>query len=194
MGCFGDALLRKFGAEPPEEWKGAIGMLSAEEIRRGMRRIVFGWKGGPPNLPDFVRLCRTIGDDAPDEGPKPVALPNPNAWNGDKWGEVANTHLLAHIAHQAKAGVHYAAGRDRTAGHLGNGWKPTRETAEMTAMLVAYKNAWARDMREWAVDRETGEVVIPSAAEQKRAWDDCMSRAEAEIDQMRRQYAAGAVA
>ena len=48
-------------------------------------------------------------------------------------------------------------------------------------MLVAYKNAWAQDMREWNFDRETGEIIDPTMAEQDANWIGCMERAEADI-------------
>ena len=63
LGFFGDALLRKFDAEPPEEWIEAVGMLNDAQISTGMKRMMLSWKGGPPNLPDFVRLCRVVGPD-----------------------------------------------------------------------------------------------------------------------------------
>lgn len=38
-------------------------MLNDSQITAGMKRLVLSWKGGPPNLPDFVRLCRFVGAD-----------------------------------------------------------------------------------------------------------------------------------
>jgi hypothetical protein len=86
LGCFGDALLRKFGAQPPQEWVGAIGALNQRQIERGMRRLLFGWKGGPPSLPDFMRLCRTIGGDEFDDGESKLpALTHEDSFRGDEW-------------------------------------------------------------------------------------------------------------
>src|SRR5882672_7305325 len=99
LGCFGESLLRKFGGEPPQEWIGAIGALNQRQIERGMRRILFGWKGGPPNLPDFMRLCRSVGTDEFDEGDSGLPkLAHDDGFKGDVWDEAANRYLLGHIA------------------------------------------------------------------------------------------------
>lgn len=173
LGFFGDALLRKFDAEPPEEWVEAIGMLNDFQLRRGLRRLVFGgWKGGPPNLPDFVRLCRAIGDDAPDEGPQQrVALPAPESTQKfDGWDIAGNMRFWKYITHRLTA-------RPRAWGVRGSA-----QQAESTRIAVRYKNTWAQDMRESDVmDAATGEVIQATQEVQDRAWVDCMERAEADI-------------
>lgn len=180
LGCFGESLLRKFGAEPPEEWAEAIGMLHYHEVGRGMRRLVFGWKGGPPNLPDFIRLCRSIGEDEFDDGPrKLVALPPPDDRKFDGADLSANERLLKYITTRLPANPHAW------------GLPGSAQQREAVQILVAYKNAWAQDMREWGgIDPSTGELVRATSAEQDSNWKGCMERAEADIALLLRRKAA----
>ena len=190
LGFYGDALLRKFDAEPPAEWVEAIGMLTDAEIARGVRRIMFGAGAkGVPSLPEFVRICRLIGDDAPDDGSRHLALPNPDKFTGDGWDIAGNMRLMKHI-------LTICAANSKI---LGEVW-PCREVTEKipggeikylqsqastqqamsTGILVRYKKAWSQDMREY-VDIETGEVGRPPMAYQDSAWLDCVMRAMAEV-------------
>lgn len=169
MGCFGDALLRKFGAEPPQEWVGAVSALNHHQIERGMRRILFGWKGGPPNLPDFMRLCRSIGNDDFEEGPKPLALPNPDNWAGDKWDIAANMRLMSYLMRQVVK-------RTRVFGAPNS-----PQMKRTTDILVGYKKRWAALMRDWDVNRETGEIIEPPMEDQNASWAGLIESAEAEI-------------
>lgn len=166
LGLFGDALLRKFDAEPPEEWVVAISMLSDFEITRGIKRFVFGWKGGVPNLSDFVRFCRNVGDEI-DEGPRPKALPKQDDWKGDGWDVSANTRFWKYITHRL------------TESHRpwGEAWTPLH--AECTRIALAYKNAWAQDMREYT-DAD-GVCMMPTEEYQQKTFAECMRRAEDEI-------------
>jgi hypothetical protein len=186
LGCFGEALLRKFGAEPPQEWVGAIGSLAIGQIERGMRRLVFGWKGGPPSLPDFMRLCRTIGSDEFDEGEsdKP-RLPPPDDFDGDVWTMAANRYLMGHIAKRMSANpkcygqpASFKAlrAKDEDLRLLGldkHNLDASPEFIQNVHALVAAKNAWADDMRDLAVD---GGVPVET---QKAVWHDWIGRAEA---------------
>lgn len=172
LGLFGDTLIRKFDAEPPEEWVSAIGMLNDGQIERGLRRMVFGWKGGVPNLPDFVRLCRAIGDDAPDDGQqKLVALPAPGTdQKFDGWDISANNRFWKYVTKRLTDSPH--------------AWGTSGSTrqADATRVAVGYKNAWAQDMRESdKLDTLTGEVVRLSEDQQSSTWNECMRRAEADI-------------
>lgn len=194
VGMFGgDAVERKFGLTPPPEWVAMMGRLTDFEFQRGVRRLAYSGRGGVPSLPEFTKLCRALGDSEIEEGQQRPALPNPTRWSGDRWDITANTHLLAHIARQAELGIHYSVG-DPPVVHRGKDWKPSRQTQELTAILVAYKNAWAQDMREWDVNPATGEVLIPPESEERRTFAECMRRADEEIDQLRRQWSAGAAA
>lgn len=84
---------------------------------------------------------------------------------GDAWDIRANHLLLGYIGDQARCNVYYR----------GDQIKP----------LVAYKHAWAADMREAA---EQGQC--PSVDDQRRSFLDCMRRADAQVEQMRMEAAA----
>jgi hypothetical protein len=171
LGYFGDSLLRKFGAAPPAEWAEAIAELNDFQVRRGFRRLTFGWKGGVPNLPDFVRLCRAIGDDAPDEGPtQHVELPAPLSQKFDGWDITANNRFWKYVTKRL------------TDEPRAWGAPASTQQAEATRVLVRYKNAWAQDMREGDVlDPTTGEIMRPAESYQTQTFADCMQRAESEI-------------
>lgn len=171
LGVFGDGLVRKFGEEPPEEWIDAIGDLNDFQIRRGIKRLVFSWKGGAPNLPDFVRYCRAIGDDAPDEGPtQHVPMPQIEGPKFDQWDISANIRFWKYITHRLTESYR----------PWGAPW--STEHAECTRIAVRYKNAWAQDMREaMTMNEATGEIVPPPDQEQSRLFGECMKRAEADI-------------
>src|SRR5690242_10333455 len=130
LGFFGDALLRKFDAEPPQEWIEAISELNDFQIQRGFRRLRYGWKGGVPNLPDFVRFCTAIGDDAPDEGPRQSnPLPAIDGPKLDGWDISGNMKFWKYITHRLTAEYR----------PWGAPW--TEEHAECTRIAVRYKNA-----------------------------------------------------
>lgn len=121
----------------------AVGALDPRQVARGVRRIVYGWKGGPPGLPDFMRLCRTVGDEF-DEGP--VAQPPRIAVEAptmDNWEIAANRHLLAHII--ARRG---------------------KFTEHQVRELVTAKKSWASDMRELA---SNGPVPVDT---QRSIWNE----------------------
>lgn len=173
LGYFGDGIVRKFGDEPPVEWIEAIAEINDYQIRRGFKRLAFGWKGGIPNLPDFIRYCRTIGDDAPEEGPQQrIALPAPEKHQLDGWDITSNNRFRKYITH-----------RLMTQDPRAWGAPASTQQAECTRIAVRYKNAWAQDMRESdELDQATGEVIRASDELQDRAWIDCMRRAEADIE------------
>lgn len=155
-GLFGaDALERKFGRSIPREWSGIVDRMPRGELERGMRRLVHSGKGHVPTLPEFVKLCRAVGDDAEFGGQKTYhALPAPVDVT-DAWGAAANRHLLAYVL------VNHRLFRDGA-----HEWR--------TPILVRWKNEWARLMREADdADRE------PQA--QKTLWQACMAQAEAEM-------------
>src|SRR6185437_102688 len=138
LGCFGDPLLKKFGAEPPEEWVLALGSLDSRQIARGMRRIVFGWKGPPPSLPDFMRLCRSVGEDDFDEGPRPLERLNRDDGHEDPWLMTANRHLLAHL-------LRVVGENPKCYGH-----PDEPGFVDNVQALVTAKNLWVADMRDLA--------------------------------------------
>lgn len=189
LGLFGDALLRKFDTEPPEEWVAAISMLNDFQVERGLKRMVFTWKGGPPNLPDFMRICRAIGDDDFDT-PKQqqAALPRRDDFTGDHWDVAGNMRLLKHIttllaANSAALGkvLPVKEIRSESGALICIESQASSEQVTATELLVAYKKAWSQDMREH-IDRETGEVGHPPLAEQDRTWNDTIARAMSDIN------------
>lgn len=96
-------------------------------------------------------------------------------WKGDHWDIAANRHLLAYLlGHRIPGrGPSYAAMRDPT--RLED--KILDASPEFVAnvkTLVAYKNAWAQDMRD---------EVAPSLEFQRKCWDECMERAKAAFAQ-----------
>lgn len=184
MGYFGDSLLRKFDATPPPEWVEAIDDLNDFQIRRGFRRLRFGWKGGVPNLPDFVRLCRAIGDDAPDEGPRElVSLPAPTSTQQfDGWDISGNFRFLKYVTNRLTSNPRAWGGPPPGEPWFRNGNPTSGAQAESTRIAVRYKNAWAQDMREgYLVNPGTGEIVPPGLEEQAQTFAECMKRAEADI-------------
>ncbi len=165
-------MLRKFGEEPPDEWIEAISSLSDFQIRRGFKRFQYDWKGsGAPNLPDFVRYCRAIGDDAPDDGqPRRIAVPVLEGPKLDGWDISANMRFFKYITHRLT--------------EQPRAWGAPKSTqqAEATRLAVAYKNAWAQDMRESdEMDTVTGEIIRVPEEKQEMEFAECMRRAEADI-------------
>lgn len=182
----GDALERKFGAQPPVEWHALLGKLKDYEVDRGLRRLAYSGKAHVPSLPEFVKLCRMVGGDEVDEGPKLIALPPQDGFTGDKWDMGGNLHLLGHITRAMKVDPRcYGPIKPFTFRWLKDEQRMENPASEQqavsTRILLRYKHAWATDMREWGVDEITGEVIEPSPEQQKTAWDDCMRMAEAEI-------------
>jgi hypothetical protein len=158
LGLYGDSLLRKFGPEPPDEWAAAWTQVNEHQLARGMRRLLFSGKGHAPTLPEFMKLCRSIGNDEFDDGSSSApALPNPSNWTGDAWDIEANHHFLAYVMRRVLA-------------------KQSISQRELPAFLTM-KAAWARDCREY-IDEATGEIGKPSIAEQKLWWADVMNTAE----------------
>lgn len=155
-GFFGaDAVERKYGRTVPQEWVGAVSGLKDFELQRAMRRLAASGKAHVPTLPEFLKLARSVGDDAEFGGEKAThALTGPPDIT-DGWGAAANTHLMAYVYGH----VEDFRGPDC-------GWR--------TEILVRWKNEWARLMRE--ADDADREV-----AAQKTLWAACMTQAEAEI-------------
>jgi len=186
-GMFGaDALERKFGKTPPPEWSVMLSRLKDYEIDRGVRRLAYSGKPHVPSLPEFTRLCRMLADDSVDEGPQRVALPPPSAFAGDQWDSTSNLRLLKHIT-TALAAKSDALGvvpvmqyEFRDGKRIGLKSVPSGQQQRCTEILVAYKKAWAQDMREH-VDLETGEIGRPPLVEQNRTWAAVMARAMEEI-------------
>lgn len=179
VGMFGgEAVARKFGDAPPAEWVAMIGQLNDYQLERGMRRLLHSGKATVPSLPEFLKLCRTVGGDEEFDGPQRPALSAPDPFQGDAWDMAANRHLLAYIARQlAEDPRRYGRGPSKAAMQVSKS-KNADASPEFVAnvgRLVAAKNAWAADMRDIAQNGEVAEDV------QRVVWSDYIGRAEAEI-------------
>jgi hypothetical protein len=165
-----DSVERKYGAKPPEEWVAMLTRLKDRELDRGIRRLAYSGKAHVPSLPEFTRMCRAVGDDGIEEGPRPIALPNPDDGKFDGWAVTANNRFWKYIT-------------KRLTDHpLAWGAAGSTKHADATRIAVGYKNAWAQDMREGGtLDKATGELAHPSTDVQNSAWAECMRRAEADI-------------
>jgi hypothetical protein len=119
-----------------------------------MRRLVHSGRAHVPSLPEFVRLCRTVGNDEEFGGDPPKALPAPDEFQGDGWDLSANRHLLGHLVRSIAI--------DRR-----------KYTREEVGRLVDAKKAWAADMRDLS---RNGEVPIEM---QRTVWTDYIGRAQA---------------
>jgi len=170
VGMFGgDAVERKYGKTIPPEWIAMLSRLKQFEIDRGIRRLAYSGKQHVPALPEFVKLCRSIGDDSIDEGrPKLAALPSPDS-SFDRWAIEANTHFLGYVT--------------RRLADDPRAWGPPKsaEQAECTRIAVQYKNAWAQDMREGKGTTTEGEFIEYPPDEQKALWESVMRSAEEAI-------------
>lgn len=189
VGMFGgDAVERKFGSKPPPEWVGMLARLNDQQIDRGIRRLAYSGKPHMPTLPEFTKLCRSIGGDEFDEGDRPQrALPKPDAVEWNKWDMAANRHLLAHFIRRitertnrygrgASAQMLRAPVEDLR--QLGVDEKLLDASGEFVSnvkRLIAAKNNWAADMRDL---ERNGEV--PSET-QKAVWNDYITTAEASL-------------
>jgi len=166
----GPAVERKYGLTPPPEWVAMMGRLTDFQIDRGIRRLAYNGARDVPSLPQFTSLCRTVGNDDVDEGPRRIALPAPDTRKFDTCDLTANDRLLKYVTARLSANP--------------RAWSAPGSTqqAEATRIAVRHKNAWAQDMREMKlVDPETGETPPYSLAEQETYWVECMKRAETDI-------------
>jgi hypothetical protein len=142
-------------------------MLNDYQLAQGMRRMLYSGKGHPPTLPEFMKLCRTVGhaDDVPDR----PALPAHPALEGPvmgPWELLGNRRLLKYITTEVpKSPRRY-------------GDPPEPSNPKFTAnvnTLVAFKNRWVELMLASAT--EDGVPI----KEQEDCWDGCMKQAEALI-------------
>lgn len=183
IGLFGgDSVRRKYGDTPPAEWVSVIAKLTDYDLERGMRRLVHSGRGHVPSLPEFAKLCRTVGhaDDVPDAPPGPQ-LSAPEDSRFDDWGVTANRHLLAYVLKHTVVRTRRYAPDWTTRGAVVT---PGPEAIRRTAVLVKWKNEWASRMR--AAADEKGVPV----EDQRDIWANCMALAEAELDAMAQREAA----
>lgn len=176
VGLFGgDALTRKFGPTPPEEWTVMIDRLKEYELERGVRRLTYSGKSYIPSLPEFLKLCREVASDQfPDEQrPAHVSqIAGPQS-HMDGWDAIANNHLMGYITRKAQHKIYYCS-TEMAAGEF-KAFDPDSQTIALTQPLVQAKNVWASDMREahaaGTVPEDHGKVW----------WDAAMKNAEAVV-------------
>lgn len=89
---FGNRLVRDFGESVPEIWRSAISSLNDHQIAKGLRVLSAHGSGSPPTLPQFMKSCKTIGDEegTPRQAPTYEALPD----GRDHFDLMANQELL----------------------------------------------------------------------------------------------------
>jgi len=178
-GLFGaDAVARKFGEQPPDEWVFLIGDLPEFKITRGMRRLAHSGAKYVPTLPEFLRLCNTVGDEP---GDSPPALPAPQEIQKLGWLGAANRHLIAHIMKVCMTKpTRYGPVNPREYDAHRN-VKPLNThplAQEATAWLVEARDAWVADMQD--IQDAKGEVPVDV---QKKIWRDWIDAVEKRIDQ-----------
>ena len=150
-GLYGfDAVSRKYGEVPPDEWVQMIGGLSDAQVANGLEKLFKEGVKHCPSLPEFINHCR----DARNWGPirDLPYLPDPKS---DGWVVAGNVHLMAYVRRNAGNRRYF--------------------NSEQTMNLVAWKNAWVRDVSE-----EAGSDGL-DVKRQKEMWADCMARAEASM-------------
>lgn len=183
VGLFGgDAVRRRFGDSAPAEWVAIIAKLTDYDLERGMRRLVYSGRAHMPSLPEFLRLCRVVGQsDDIAEGPRPLQLEAPEDRRFDAWAMTANRHLLAYVLEHTALRTRRYAPDWTTDGHRVT---PGPEAIRRTAVLVRWKNEWAQRMRDGA-DAHGVDVD-----DQRDVWANCMRLAESEIDALAQARAA----
>jgi hypothetical protein len=137
-----------------------------DKILAGIAELTEPENYKPPTAGQIWKVARSMRR-LPD--PRPLELTPPPAAAMDGWEQNANLLLMQYLwaAHAGKGVTRYAPDSPNPA-------RPGPQTIERTAILVKFKNAWARDMRE---DREEGGKL-----DGKTHWIDCMALAEAELD------------
>lgn len=143
-----DALKRKFGLQPPEEWSAALSYLADAQLQHGLDALLRSGSEHMPSLPQFLASCRSAREFSADQ----AQLALPGAEKPDAWESAANSHLLGYVAKCGAVRRYF----DR------------RETL----ILCQFKRSWAEDCR---VDAIEGGMPVP---EQKRRWREAMLGAE----------------
>lgn len=152
-----DALQRKFGDTPPDDWRQFINRLSDYELKRGLRRMVNGGKAFPPSLPEFLRMAHEVGGDYPGDAqynPKQIAAPTEET-DLQKWHNMAGLKLLGYISRRAGEREYF--------------------DEQTTRPLVDAKNLWAEEMYEHHLNK-----TMP-ADNGKQLWADCFAKANLSI-------------
>jgi hypothetical protein len=157
-----DAVERKYGLEPPDEWSGALETLSEAQLRAGVSGLLNGGRAYVPTLPEFLAVCRN-GREFSRELPKLSYR--------DDWEPQGNQHLLAYVLLRPK--------------RYSPDGVPSDVTRARTLCLCRAKARWVKLMRESG--DEKGLVDVET---QKAIWADEMAQAEREIDALVKKEAA----
>lgn len=129
-----------------------------------------------PSLPEFMKLCRTVGhaEDIPDRLPPP-GNPALEAPQMDPWEILGNRRMLKYITTVVSAGPK-RYGRPASAKGMKDSKEPNADASPQfvrnVQTLVAMKNRWVDLMRASAT-----EEGVP-IKEQEDCWDACMKQAE----------------
>ena len=177
VGLFGgEAVRRKFGETPPDEWVALLGRLNDYELERGMRRVAYSGKANMPSLPEFIRLCRLNGhaDDVSD-GPM-MSAPQINGPESgiQGWDRMAGIHFLRYLDRHVNSNKSGRYGTSRYNG-AGNPLTISDEMRARVGMLIEAKNYWALEMRE-------GGDAEHDPQYQRKFWHELMAVAESRID------------
>jgi hypothetical protein len=154
-----DALIRKYGDRPPEEWSRVVNAMRRPEFERGLRRLLHSGKAMIPTLPEFLRLAREVGGE--NDPAQPLLLTPPLQPPPDQLVVDSNRRLLDVIFRSAYR------------------WGPRRgdragRHEEDVAVLNRWRREWVRMMRDASPeDREENAVSW---------WRNVMRQAWAEID------------
>jgi hypothetical protein len=124
----GEALKRKFGMTPPQEWASALSYLTDAQLGHGVEKLMRSGAEHIPSLPQFIAMCKDAREFEADSSLK---LSGPQF---DNWAVAGNNHFLAYVLRAMRRKRHLSE--------------------DQTREFVKFKNAWAEDMR--ADDRGSG--------------------------------------
>lgn len=134
---YGTRLTRDFGESVPDPWRSAIKTLTDVQIQRGLRRLTAAGSASTPTLPQFVKACKTAGDDEGEVRPAHTYLPGPSYDDFHIFGQ--------------RCLLKFALSAD------------TAFSAEQMRDLVEHKNRLVSDFRD--MHRETQDVTAEQMRE-----------------------------
>lgn len=150
-------------------WKG-LQRMSIVEFARCRDHIIEGLERGTTPKTFSVGTIWEVKRELRSTGPERNQSQPESAWNGDGWDFTANNRFGRFLNDRMAADPHC--------------WGPPGSSVQADAarIAIAYKRAWASDMREVAIfEPGSSDPLEPTFEQQERAWRDCMARAESEI-------------
>lgn len=182
---------RKCSEESMAAYLLAVRKMDTPRLARVVERLLDGFERGDsevyrvPQPGTLWRLAKELRLGVTRAAPPPLELHGVPEQKQDAWDTAANLLLLGYVTDGWPAKVRGMRGVPmRDAGRYAPDSPYDAQkrcvsigpvTKERTAILVKWKNAWARDMRE---DRDLYEGKLDG----KQSWAECMARAEGEID------------